>query len=75
MPWTAGDAAKHDRKAGTPKKARQWAAVANSVLKRTGDDGVAVREANGVIARASAKRAEKAKGDREHAAMLAKGSK
>jgi hypothetical protein len=48
-PWTASSAKRHSRKASTPKKQRQWSAVANSVLKKTGDEGAAVRAANGVI--------------------------
>ena len=51
MPWQPGDAMRHDKKAKSAKSKRQWADVADSVLKRTGDEGVAVREANGVIAR------------------------
>jgi uncharacterized protein YdaT len=50
MPWTAKDAARHDRKA-TGKKSKQWAEVANSVLKSTGDEGRAVKTANGVVKR------------------------
>jgi len=34
MPYTAKDAAKHDKDADTPKKKRQWAHVANSMAKR-----------------------------------------
>ena len=52
MPWTADDGpARHTKKANTAKKRRQWAHVANGVLAKTGDDALAVREANGVIAR------------------------
>lgn len=51
MPWTPKDAARHDKKAASGKKSRQWSDVANSVLKRTGDEGMAVREANGVVKR------------------------
>ena len=49
MPWTPKDAKRHDKKAASGKKSRQWSDVANSVLKRTGDEGLAVREANGVV--------------------------
>jgi hypothetical protein len=49
MPWTPKDAQAKTRKASTPKKQRQWRDVANSVLARTGDEGQAVRTANGVI--------------------------
>ena len=51
MPWNPEDAFRHTKKAKTPKLRREWSHVANSVLKRTGDDGLAVREANGVIAK------------------------
>lgn len=36
-----------------------WADVANRVLKDSGDEGRAVREANGVVEKASAKRANR----------------
>lgn len=49
MPWTPKDAARHDGKAKTPAGQRQWSDVANTVLKATGDEGRAVREANGVV--------------------------
>jgi hypothetical protein len=59
MPWTAKDAKRHDKKAASGVKARQWSDVANSVLRRTGDEGLAVREANGVIKnRLSSRQAE-----------------
>ncbi len=48
MPWTPKDAERHDKKVKSPKAERQWSEVANSVLKATGDEGRAVREANGV---------------------------
>ena len=49
MPWTSKDAHGHTHKAKSPVRQRQWEHVANGVLKRTGDEGLAVREANGVI--------------------------
>lgn len=49
MPWTAADASKKDKKANSPKKRKQWAAVANSVLDKTGDEGKAIKTANAVI--------------------------
>jgi hypothetical protein len=67
MPWSPGDAARHDKKAASGKKARQWAHVANSVLKRTGDEGLAVREANGVVKRS------KSKSTHDHAMDLGSG--
>lgn len=53
MPWSASDAhaKNHSIKSGS-KKSRQWSDVANSVLKRTGNEGLAIREANGVAKRA-----------------------
>lgn len=48
MPWKASDARRHTRKA-KGMGALQWAEVANSVLKKTGDEGMAVREANAVV--------------------------
>jgi hypothetical protein len=54
MPWSAADAKRHDKKAASGKKSRQWSDVANSVLERTGDEGEAVREANGVVKRQQA---------------------
>lgn len=51
MPWTPSDAERKTHKADTPKKQRQWRDVANGVLAKTGDEGRAVREANGVVAR------------------------
>ena len=53
MPWTPSDARSKDRKADTPKKKREWSDIANSVLKRTGDEGRAVRSANGVLRKAA----------------------
>jgi len=52
MPWTASDSSRHTKKAKSPKRKRQWSHVANSVLKRTGDEGAAVRAANGVVKKA-----------------------
>ena len=51
MPWTAGDAQAKTHKASTPKKRRQWSAVANSVLARGASEGSAIRQANAVVAR------------------------
>jgi hypothetical protein len=56
MPWTADDGpSRHTKKAKSLSAKRQWAAVANSVLAKSGDDAKAVREANGVIKRRTAK--------------------
>jgi len=57
MPWTPKDAKKKTKKASTKKKQRQWSAVANSELEKTGDEGKAVRIANGVVKKAKKNRA------------------
>lgn len=49
MPWDPKDAKRHTKKANTPKKGRQWRDVANSVLKRGGSEGSAIRQANAVV--------------------------
>lgn len=51
MPWKAGDAARHTKKVRSARSKKQWKEVANSVLRSTGDEGRAVREANGVARR------------------------
>lgn len=51
MPWKPSDATSKTKKAASPKAKRQWSKVANGVLKKTGDDARAIREANAVIAR------------------------
>jgi hypothetical protein len=55
MPWTPNDAPSHTKRATTEAARRLWAEVANQVLERTGDEGRAVREANAVIARRTAR--------------------
>ena len=51
MPWKAASAKRHTKKAKTPKKKRQWAKVANAVLKKSGDEGMAIRIANAAVKR------------------------
>lgn len=50
MPWTAKDATRHTKKAKSAVAQRQWSKVANAVLKKTGSDARAIREANAVVA-------------------------
>jgi hypothetical protein len=45
MPWTPIDAERHTHKATTSALQELWAKVANESLKRTGDEGLALREA------------------------------
>jgi len=47
------DAARHTKKADTPKEKRQWAAVANSTLKKTKNEGRAIAAASSVVAKKS----------------------
>ena len=59
MPWTPSEASRFTRKAKSPKRKRQWRDVAKSMLKRTGDDGAAIRAANAVAKKSQAKRTRK----------------
>lgn len=56
MPFTASDAIRHTRKASTAKKSRQWAAVANSLLKSGKSEGAAIRVANAAVSGRKKKR-------------------
>ncbi|MCL5743003.1 MAG: hypothetical protein M1541_03605 [Acidobacteria bacterium] len=49
MPWEPKDAEKHTHLADTPARRRQWAHVANGVLKRTGDEARAIQSADSVL--------------------------
>ena len=51
MPWTTKDVAGKSKKAKSAVAKRQWRDVANSVLKRTGNEKLAIIEANGVVKR------------------------
>ena len=55
MPWTPNDAERHTHKATTWELKELWAKVANESLRRTGDEGRAIREANAVVARQAGK--------------------
>ena len=59
MPWDESDSTRHTKKASSPKAKRQWAHVANSVLEKTGDEGAAVRAANGVVKKRGKKKGHK----------------
>lgn len=59
MPWTLASAVKHTKKATTPAKKKQWAATANAVLKKTGDDAKAVKIANAAVKKKPAPAAAK----------------
>jgi hypothetical protein len=51
MPWKPDDAMKHTQAADTPEKRDMWAAVANRLLARHGDEARAIRSANAMIGR------------------------
>jgi len=52
MPWTPSDAQSHTVKADTAQLQRLWAHVANRVLKISGDEASAIRQANAAVAKA-----------------------
>ncbi len=52
MPWTASDGPhRHTKRANSPAKRKKWAAVANAVLKKSGNEGQAIRIANAMVKR------------------------
>lgn len=55
MPFQDRDASKHVKGLSAAQK-DQWSAVANNVLKKTGNDAQAIQTANGVVSRKSIKR-------------------
>ena len=50
MPWRPSDAPTHTKKARTPKSKRAFSHAANEVLRRTKDEGRAVRAGNAAAA-------------------------
>jgi hypothetical protein len=65
MPWNSSDAKRHNKRAGKSKKrSKQWSAVANSVLEKTGDEGRAVRTANGVVRKSGKRKKSRSSGRR-----------
>ena len=49
MPWDSSDAISKTRYASSPASQAKWAAIANGVLKKTGDDASAIRIANAAV--------------------------
>ena len=45
MPWTARDVSRHKKGLSAPQR-KKWAAIANGVLKSTGNEAEAIRTAN-----------------------------
>ena len=50
MPFSADDAPRFTKKAKSPAAKKQFA-VANKTLEKTGDEGKAIKTANGVVAK------------------------
>lgn len=61
MPWTMSDATRHTKKADTPKKKRQFAHVANSMLESGASEASAIRAANAAVAKNKGKKKAKKK--------------
>lgn len=55
MPFTAKDARRFTRKAKSAKSKRQFAHVANSMVKRGASEGAAVRAANSAVKKSGRK--------------------
>ena len=49
MPFSAGEATGHSKRASTPRLRQLWATVANDALKRGDSEGAAIRQANAVV--------------------------
>jgi len=55
-PWKPKDAKRHTKKADTPKRARQWAHVADNMLASGKSEGAAVRAANAAVKKSKKKK-------------------
>jgi hypothetical protein len=53
MPFTAGDAQRHTKKASTSRLRRMWSRIANSVRQRLLDEGMSESEADARAIRAA----------------------
>lgn len=51
MPWTPSDAAHKTKKAHSITQKNAWAATANAILRKTGDEAKAIRIANAMVKR------------------------
>jgi hypothetical protein len=56
MPWRSSSAKSHTKKAKSPVAKRQWAHVANSMIKSGKSHGAAIRAANAAVKARSRKR-------------------
>lgn len=55
MPWQASDAQKHNKGLNKSQQ-KQWSSVANAILGKTGNEGKAVRIANGAVSKGAVQR-------------------
>lgn len=55
MPWGPSDATKHTHKADTPEKQKKWSAIADAILRESGDEGKAIRIANAKVGKGKSK--------------------
>jgi uncharacterized protein YdaT len=61
MPWTSKSAKGHTKKASSGILQRQWADVANSMLKSGKSEAASIKGANSVVAKHKAKMGRKKK--------------
>ena len=59
MPWEPSDARRHTKKAKSSVRKRQFADVANSMLKRGASEGSAIRAANAAVKKSVSKHGQK----------------
>lgn len=64
MPYKQKDATRFTKKAKSPRKKRQFAAAANSMLARGKSEGSAIRVANSVVTRSHPKKSSSSGMDR-----------
>jgi hypothetical protein len=55
MPWKPSEAKGKTHKAKSPADKKKWAATANAVLEKSGNDGKAIRIANAAVSKGRAK--------------------
>lgn len=61
MPWSPDDA-KRFKKDISPASSQRWANIANALLKETGDEGQAIKMANGMTRSSLMRRLMKQRG-------------
>jgi hypothetical protein len=69
MPWKMSDAALNTKKANTPAKKKQFASVANAVLKKTGDDVKALKIAKAAVKKHPSKKSPKTAVRKKHTTL------